>query len=175
MNTKTESSSWRDIVNAYPEERELYNWASLNDYLDAIREYYHELMVDVSPDDITRHMEILAELSGFLSDYEEEFDEIGEVHVQGRGMYFSCEGQDIQFLETTHGISGDFVGLYITNLPTYQELIYKSDSDYTYQPTLCLELSDYRYYTGTGIALEPSEGAIIVPIENQDLCFTRVH
>lgn len=173
MSMITEASTWRDIVNDTPEEREVYNANSLTDYIDVALDYYRELIADIDPNNPDEIAEVLMELTTFMSAYQEQCGEMGEVRVQGNGIYIPGESDDFRFFEGTQGISGEYAGFCIDTLPAYQDLLYQKGGDYLVEPTLCIELRDFREYTSTGIGLESNGDSVSVPLEGQDLNFTR--
>lgn len=176
METVRDAMMWRDIVNNTPEEREAYNRLSVNDYLDAAKQYFAELMEGVDPEDPDALAQVLMDLNQLMTDFQNDFGEIGEVRVQGNGYYLPENGYEFYFLNGTQGISGEFGSFYISDLPNYAELLADENEEPRMEPTLCLELKNYRVYTPNDIALEPDEdrGSAIVPIEAQDLAYTRV-
>lgn len=176
MNIVRETKVWRDIVNATPDEKEVYGKVSVNDYLDLARKYYAKLTRDVAPDNLEKLGKVLSEVNEIVAEFEKIVGEIGTVRVQGNGYYMPETGDDFYFFEGTQGISGEFAGFSIQTLPTYRDLLSDTDEAYTLVPALCLELRDYRTYSDTGIALEPDEerGNAIIPLNDQDLAYTRV-
>jgi len=167
------ASAWRDIVNDTPEEREVYNANSLTDYIDVVMAYYRELIADIDPNNTSDIAQVLAELGNLIDEYQEQCGEMGDIRVQGNGIYIPGESDDFRFLEGTQGISGEFAGFSISNLPAYQDLLYQEGGDYFVEPTLCIELSEFREYTNTGIAFESNGDSVSIPLEGQDLNFTR--
>ena len=173
MRVSNETSVWRDIVNQDSDRREAYNANSLNDYIDTVLAYYHELSsrFDVSNPEAWPH--ILVELTDLMDVQMAQCGEMGEIRVRGNGVYLPGDSQYFGFFDGSHGLAGDYAGFSISELPAYQNLLYNSTSKELMQPTLCIELSNYHEYSSTDIQLEARGDSVSIPIEGQDICFSR--
>lgn len=173
MSTVSEVQTWNDIIDDEPGEREIYDEASLADYIDVAVLYYREAAdrIDFKSDESM--LEFLDELLRFMNEYAKTINDVKEVRIQGNGMYLPEETNALEFFNGTPGFSGEIDGFSIATLPTYPDVLNKKDGERAIQPILCLELVNCRYYTDTNIALEPTGESISIPLEHQDLCFTR--
>lgn len=173
MNTTAEASSrWRDIVNYSPDMKAKYNNSSLADYVDLVRDFYTDLQLKYDLGDQFEDAQALTEIEKLFTEYEQQVGEIGEIYISGNGFYLPNNTDEVLFFDGSNGISGHLSGFVICQLPKYQDLLYQKNSEYKTTPMLCIELDDFKKYSNTGIALEPSGGAII-PLVGQDLCFNR--
>ena len=173
MRVVNETSAWRDIVNHTPQWRESYNVNSLSDYIDTIVTYYYELSSQYDVDDSENWQHILVVLTSLMDAQVAQFGEMGMVRVQGNGIYLPEASDKLEFFDGSPGIAGEYGGLSISKLPTYQDLLYCHEGQRQAVPVLCLELSDYRQYINDELALEPDGRSAAIPINSQDVCFSR--
>lgn len=172
MENVFDHSNWRDIIDQEPTERELYNQNSLGDYIDFIRFAYGELVADFKYLNVQAAAYVLRELQDEVDAYLTVAGPIDKMFISGNGAYYPEHTDTVEFFDGTTGIAGDFAGLTIQELPAYQDLINSSNGQQQkYQ--LCLVLSDYSQCSSTGIAPEASGDSALIPIEGQDLCFSR--
>lgn len=165
---------WRGIVNSNPVEREIYNLNSLRDYFDSVMEHYHELVGQADMSHPDAEWQILMDLVALMDDQFEYMGDMGPVRIQGNGIYIPSDSEEFKFLDGTKGISGEYAGFSIEEMPYYQDLLYPADGELQVQSVLCMELGNWREYSDSDIELEPREDTVLVPIEGQDLSFTRV-
>lgn len=173
MRVANETSVWRDIVNQTPDWRESYNVKSLTDYIDTIQAYYDDLANLIDLSNVETWPQILIELNGLMEAQMEQFGRMGMIRVQGNGMYLPENRDELKFFDGGRGIAGDYEGFSINTLPIYQDVLYEQEDEPVSAPTLCIELSGYREYAYGDLALEPTGGSVSVPIEGQDICFSR--
>lgn len=175
MKVANETTVWREIVNHNLEWRDSYNAKSLTDYIDTLMSYYQELATELELDKPDNWGLILVELSSLMDAQIKQFGEIGMIRVQGNGMYLPEATNELNFLDGSGGIAGEYQGLSINTLPTYQDVMYPKQAQLPLTPTLCIELSDWRLYSSSNIALEMTDASVSIPLENQDTCFSRAN
>lgn len=172
MEKQPSYDQWRDIVDQTPTENDVYSQHSLNDYIDFIRATYQDLSNDFESLTEQAAASVLFSLQNEIDLYSIATEPLEQVYVAGNGVYYPEDTDTVEFFDGTTGISGNFVELTIQQLPSYQDLIDSSSGhQQTYQ--LCLVLEGYSKCSDTGIALEPSGASALVPLEGQDLCFSR--
>lgn len=188
MSTTPETTLWRETVDAIPEEVEIYQQASLADYIDQAREYVASCIEEGCADGSMLDLYGIAkDLSEILPYYMEDNGPMEGVWVQGNGMCLVEEVKKateakpaatnntthtITLLDGTRGVIGEYDGFCVCLLPHYEDVKAGTKNPELY-PTLCLELTDCIEFSGSKALPKTTTKVTSIPFLDQDLNFTR--